>query len=235
MAYNRVQPQKGYELVMQQIRGRIETGDIMPGGKLPSVVDLAQQFGVGRSTIREALSALKAMGLVTIRQGGGTYAVEVLPQEQPADANDLFQTAESLLELLEVRKVLETGCAHLAATKRAAADMAKLEAIVGEMETFLDDEDLGEAADVRFHLQLAASTHNSLLIHLMESLSGRLHDSMKRSRKLWFYGESSTAKRLLQEHRDIVDAIRKGDGALASDKMREHLQKVEDVLRRAQM
>lgn len=235
MAYNRVQPQKGYELVMQQIRGRIAAGDIPPGGKLPSVVELAQQFGVGRSTIREALSALKAMGLVTIRQGGGTYAVDVLPQEQAADASDLFHKAESLLEMLEVRKVLETGCAHLAASKRTDADIERLEAIVGEMETFLDDEDRGEAADVLFHLQLAAATHNSLLISLMESLSGRLHDSMKRSRKLWFYGERSTAKRLLLEHRDIVDAIREGDGTAASDKMREHLQKVEDVLRRAQL
>lgn len=233
MTYKRVQPQKGYELVMEQLKQQIAAGDLVPGAKLPSVVDLAARFGVGRSTVREALSALKAMGLVFIRQGGGTFVCDPLPQEAPtAESDDLFQKAESLLEVLEVRKVLETGCALLAAHKRTTGDIADLEAIVAAMEASLDDEDAGEAADVRFHLRIAAATHNSLLLSLMESLSGRLHDSMKRSRRLWFYGERSTASRLLLEHRAILQAIREGAGPEAADKMLEHLQKVEDVLHR---
>ncbi|PYI54989.1 FadR/GntR family transcriptional regulator [Paenibacillus flagellatus] len=234
MSFNQVKPLKGYELVKEQIKARIDSGELAPGAKLASVVELAATFGVGRSTIREALSALKAIGFVEIRQGGGTYVSAELPKEPPAAGGTaLFANAQSIRELLEVRKILETGCASLAARNRTEDDMRSIGDELALMEAHLHDEAKGEEADVRFHLKLAAATHNSLLIQMMESMSQRLHDSMKESRRLWFYGERAEARRLLREHSDIYEAVKARDETAAFEAMMTHLGKVEAVLRKA--
>src|SRR4051794_23580344 len=110
MKFQYVQPQKGSEMVLEQIKERIISGDLPPGSRLSSVVDLAVNFGVGRSTIREALSALKAMGWIQIRQGGGTFVSTELPNDLNENESGtgfigLFHHAESIKEILEVRKV----------------------------------------------------------------------------------------------------------------------------------
>jgi GntR family transcriptional repressor for pyruvate dehydrogenase complex len=228
MEYTKVKPLKGYELVMQHIKEQILSGDLPPGKKLASVVDLASHFGVGRSTVREALSALKAMGWLDIQQGGGTYVKKILPKE--TSAVDLFQTAESLKEILEVRKILESSCAALAAEQRSEKDLIELKRILKKMSDCINDEEKGEQTDVLFHLQIAKASGNSLLLQLMESLSQRMQETMKDSRKLWFYGERSTALRLLKEHQGIYDAIEKQDKAKANNLMLQHIVKVESVL-----
>lgn len=232
MAFDPVKPLKGYELVKNQIEAGILEGRFAPGEKLASVVDLASSFGVGRSTIREALSALKAMGFVEIRQGGGTYVSAVLPSDGAGESVSMFANAQSIRELLEVRTILETGCAALAARHRTADDLKAIADVLRQMEEHLNDEEKGEEADVRFHLLLARASRNSLLIPMMESLSQRLHESMKETRRLWFYGESGEARRLLQEHTDIYEAVRERDETKAFGAMAAHLNKVESVLRR---
>ncbi|REE67989.1 GntR family transcriptional regulator [Paenibacillus taihuensis] len=227
-------PLKSYEWVSRELGDRIAAGDLKPGDKLPSVVDLAAQYNVGRSTIREALSALKARGLLDIRQGGGTFVLAPPePQEESTAAvrEDWLDRADSLLQLLEVRKVLETGCASLAAKHRSADDLAAMEATLAQMEQRLDDEAFGEQADVQLHEQIARASRNPMLVELMKSLSQRLHESMRDTRSLWFYGEQQSARRLLEEHSGIVDAIRLQDAGQAASRMDAHLSKVEQVLR----
>ncbi|SFT27816.1 FadR/GntR family transcriptional regulator [Paenibacillus sp. BC26] len=228
-------PLKSNEWVSRELYSRITSGALLPGDKLPSVVDLAAEYGVGRSTIREALSALKAKGLLDIRQGGGTFVRAPEPEAlEAANANlkeDWLARADSLLQLLEVRKVLETGCASLAAKHRSADDLAALNETLRQMEQQLADEAFGEQADVRLHEQIVAATHNPMLIELMKSLSLRLHESMRDTRSLWFYAERQSARRLLEEHIALVEAIEQQDEALASSRMEIHLTKVEQVLR----
>ncbi|AZN39747.1 FadR/GntR family transcriptional regulator [Paenibacillus albus] len=225
-------PLKSYEWVSLELHDRITTGDLKPGDKLPSVVDLATQYNVGRSTIREALSALKAKGLLDIRQGGGTFvlAPPETQDETPA-REDWLDRADSLLQLLEVRKVLETGCAALAAKHRSAEDLAAMQATLAQMEQRLGDESFGEQADVQLHEQIARATGNPMLIELMKSLSQRLHESMRDTRSLWFYAEQHSARRLLEEHGGIIDAIQQQDAGEAASLMDAHLSKVEQVLR----
>ncbi|QHW31229.1 FadR family transcriptional regulator [Paenibacillus rhizovicinus] len=223
-------PLKSNEWVTQKLHLKLKSGELSPGDKLPSVVDLAAEYSVGRSTIREALSALKAQGLLDIRQGGGTYVKT--PPEAPAFAQEAWlDRADSLLQLLEVRKVLETGCAGLAAKHRNGNDLAALNNTLLEMEQQLDDEHFSEQADVLLHEQIARATQNPMLIELMKSLSERLHASMRDTRSLWFYAERHSASQLLEEHRSIVSAIAQRDEALASSLMGRHLAKVEHVLR----
>lgn len=226
-------PIKSYEWVMNDLKRQLDRGDLRAGDRLPSVVELAEQYGVGRSTIREALSALKAMGLLDIRQGGGTFVKE--PPAAPPHPSRLapdswVDRAENLRHLLEVRRILESGCAALAALHRTKDDLRLLEETLAGMKANLHDEIYGEQADVRFHQQVAAATHNPVMMELMGSLAQKLHESMKDTRALWFYAERSSAERLLREHADIVEAIARQDAAQASARMEAHIVKVEQVL-----
>lgn len=229
--FTNVKPQKGSDLVMEAILQRIESNDLKPGDRLPSVVELANSFQLGRSTIREALSALKAMGWLDIRHGGGTFVSKELPKaDQAGGAQPLFEGTDSLKEVLEVRKYIEVGCVVLAARNRTDSDLAVMERTIGLMRDVLADETLGEQADVDFHLQIAAASHNKLFLQIMESLTQRLQESMGKSRALWFYGELASAERLLQEHTAIFEAIRDQDEAMAEKRLLLHLQKVDTVL-----
>ncbi|MCQ6561142.1 FadR/GntR family transcriptional regulator [Paenibacillus mendelii] len=223
-------PIKSSEWVTNNLKAQIAAGEWKAGDKLPSVVDLAAHFNVGRSTIREALSALKAVGMLDIRQGGGTYIkseAPVLSEEMPAD---WMARADSLRHILEVRKVLETGSAALAARHRSEDQLGELRATLEEMESCLSDEQAGEQADIRFHLQIAEAAQNPVLSDLVRSLSQRLHDSMKDTRALWFYAERRSAERLLTEHTSIFEAIAARDEQQAGQRMEQHIAKVERVL-----
>src|SRR5690606_7887396 len=92
------------------------------------------------------------------------------------------------------------------------------------------DEAFSEQAAVRFPQQIAAATHNPILIELSGRLTDRLHESMRATRALWFYAERSSAERLLQEHQSIYEAIAERDESLAASRMEKHIVKVEQVL-----
>lgn len=228
MTFQQIRPQKGSEIVLQQIKMQIETGTYAPGSKLPTVVELAASFQVGRSTIREALSGLKAIGWVDIRHGGGTFVTNPLP----IDSSSLFDQGQTLQEVQEVRRFIEAGCASLAASRRTEVNLTALRQILSTMEASLENEEESEQADIRFHLEIAKASHNSLMIGMMESLTERLQQSMKASRRLWFFAERASAEKLLQEHRDIVDAIETKDEQLAAAKMSQHIHKVDQVIQK---
>lgn len=237
MRHMKIETPKGHELVAEDVLRRIREGEWQPGQRLPSVVELAEAYGVGRSTIREAASALKAMGWLDVRHGGGTFVRTELPGESGKSngGNSLFQDAESLIELLEVRRTLEIGAASLAAERRTHADIEKLRTLLATMESGLEQGDTlaGEQADTDFHMAIAAASGNSLLAQLMESLSHRFSGSIRQTRELWFYGEKATAARLLAEHQKIFEAIESRDRQRASALIADHLSKVEQVLREA--
>ncbi len=228
MTFQQIRPQKGSEIVLQQIKMQIETGTYAPGSKLPTVVELAASFQVGRSTIREALSGLKAIGWVDIRHGGGTFVTNPLP----IDSSSLFDQGQTLQEVQEVRRFIEAGCASLAASRRTEENLTALRQILSTMEASLENEEESEQADIRFHLEIAKASHNSLMIGMMESLTERLQQSMKASRRLWFFAERASAEKLLHEHRDIVDAIETKDEQLAAEKMSQHIHKVDQVIQK---
>lgn len=228
MAFQKVQARKGSELVLEQIKGMIESNQYAPGSKLPTVVELAESFEVGRSTIREALSGLKAMGWITIRHGGGSYVSQELPSSDDAAAVSFKN--EQLQEVLEVRKFIEAGCAELAAKRRTNENLAELKETLALMESVLDDEEASDQADIRFHLLIARASRNALFLSMMESMAGRLRESMKESRRLWFFAERASSEQLLQEHKAIFEAIEARDGVEARERMMRHLLKVEQVI-----
>lgn len=223
----KITAKKGYEIVMEHLRKQIEQGELKPGEKLDSVVDLAARYGVGRSTIREALSALKAMGWLDIKHGGGTFVKKELPT---TNGLSLFNPKQSLREVLEVRKILETEAARLAARNRTEKNLIRLDQVLEQMKLHLDDEEQSEKADVAFHLEIARASQNGLLHRLMESLSNHLLETIRDTRRLWFYGEAAEATKLLQEHSSIHEAIASRNAELAASRMRSHLERVERTL-----
>lgn len=233
MKFQTIKPQKGSEIVMQHIKEQIESGAYPPGSKLPTVVQFAESFQVGRSTIREALSGLKALGWVSIKHGGGSFVNEELPNQENSDAADgIFYKTELFQEVLEVRKYIEVGCAALAAKRRNDDDIAALKQTLELMEASLDDEEASDHADFHFHLCIARASHNSLFLSMMESMTERMQMSMKESRRLWFFADRATAEALLEEHKLIYEAILAQNAVLASERIMQHISKVDQVVQR---
>lgn len=141
MDIQKISSRKIYEVIADQIKEQIISGQLKPGEKLPSAKELSERFQVGRSTLREALSALKAMGLVEIHQGEGSYVRSIESQDVDLPVFDaLLMNRETVIELIEARKALEISNAALAAEKRNAEDITKLEEIIRNMENFLGNE-----------------------------------------------------------------------------------------------
>lgn len=233
MTFQRVKSRKIYEEIADQIEQMIIKQELKTGQKLASVEALAKQFAVGRSAVREALSALRAKGLLEMRQGEGTfiraYDRAVLSH---AISSAVLMNAQEIRELLEVRKFLEVGCAGAAAERRRESDLQVMQSILEKMENNLHDEVVGEEADVRFHLAIAAASGNRMLTQLMDTVAGTMGARMRDSRRLWLYSDESTVRKLLDEHRAIFVAISTGNRLEAEQLMFRHLNKVEQTISR---
>lgn len=217
---------KGSELIQEHLLEQLRGGIYMPGDKLPSVEALAQQYAVGRSTIREALSALKAIGWLDIRHGGGTFVREY--EQTPSEQLQGWLTdVESVKSLIEVRKMIEVGSAGLAAKRRTSADLQAMAACLHRMEKHLEDEEASQHDDFLFHVLLAEASHNEVLIPMLQMFHQKCAEHMGETRRMWLFGERSSTTQLLEEHRRIYEAIDAQDDKLASHRMLEHLSKIE--------
>lgn len=230
MEYKRIQTKKIYEEVADNIMHMIKDGKLKPGDKLESVEKLAQNFGVGRPAIREALNGLRTMGLIEMRQGEGTYVKDFDPAKFTLPVTTAFlMKQKDVKELFEVRKILEVGTARLAAENCKAEDLIAIEEAIKVMENCDGDENLAQKADVDFHHAIAKATHNHLLISLMGSVSDLISETIREIRKLLLYSENYS-EQLTREHKQIFAAIKSKNGELASKNMFDHLENTETVL-----
>ncbi|PQZ59773.1 GntR family transcriptional regulator [Bacillus sp. MYb209] len=231
MEYKSIKPKKIYEEVSEAILTMIKNGTLKPGDKLLPVHQLAEQFQVGRSAVREALSALRAMGLIEMKQGEGTYVKNFDPSSLTKSLNNkLLMKKEDILNLLEVRKVLEVGAVRAAAAKRTDDNLQNMKHWLDEMAKSIGDEKAGEKADFHFHMGIAESSHNNILLELMNHVSEMIAETIGESRRIILYGEQTTSERLLEEHRAIYNAVLKQDVELAQQAMLNHLTNVEHIV-----
>jgi GntR family transcriptional regulator, transcriptional repressor for pyruvate dehydrogenase complex len=227
----KIASRKIYDQIASQIKDQIMNGKLQPGDKLPSTRELSESFQVGRSTVREALSALKAMGLLEIHQGEGSYVRKIDPADLEMPLLDaLVMSKSTILELLEARKSLEVSNAALAAEKRTEEDLWAFEQILELMRTNLDNEAEGEKQDILFHLTLAGATHNSIMKRLLETISAQMELAIRETRRLQVYANKSVLNQLYKEHQEIYEAIRASNPAEAQNKMHQHLFHVERML-----
>ncbi|RXZ80068.1 FadR family transcriptional regulator [Paenibacillaceae bacterium] len=231
MAFNKITTHKIYEQIADQLKAQIVNGGWKRGEKLPSTKELSEQFQVGRSTMREALSALKAMGLIEIRQGEGCFVREVTGDEvQLPQFEALLLGKDAIFDLMAARKALEIANASLAAKQRTAEDLAAFEALITFMEAHIGDEAEGEQADIGFHQLLSAATHNPIMVRLLEMIASQMEIAIRETRRLQMYSNKQISHRFWEEHKLIYEAVKAQRPEEAEQRMREHLNHVEKLL-----
>lgn len=234
MDLQEIKPRKIYEQVAEQLKKAIISGQYQPGEKLPSVRELGELLNVGQPSVREALSALRAMGLVEILQGHGTFVAKYDAEELTARINDYILIGkEDILHLIEVRKMLEVGAARSAAEKRTGKDLLEMERSIEIMKRKLTSPDEWDKADWRFHYAISQATQNPILTSLMQSISGRTQQALKENRQKLFTTQAKL-EHLLNHHIAIYDSIKNGRVDKAENNMLEHLLYVETQLKESE-
>ncbi|WP_267907784.1 FadR/GntR family transcriptional regulator [Viridibacillus soli] len=231
MNYKKITRKKIYEEVADIIFEMIKSGELKPGDQLDSVQELANNFQVGRSAIREALTSLRAMGLIEMRQGEGTFVKTFTANNliYPIQ-NAMLMTKKNIVELLEVRLILEVGIVASAAQKRTTEDLDEMRLHIEEMTNHTKNSELGERADLAFHLAIAKAADNVLLSALMQQVSDLMSEAMRETRRICLFDKKQTLAQLNEQHLQIYHQIETQDAIAAAQAMKSHLQFVEEIL-----
>jgi GntR family transcriptional repressor for pyruvate dehydrogenase complex len=163
--------------VVNQLQKKISDGELKAGDKIPTEPELMEQFGVGRSTVREAVSVLVHAGLLEKRQGFGTFLASDSIIHEPLVHR--LRRAE-LLEVYEVRKMLELDISRLAAERRRENDLEHMRTALDQRVQALDKgaTDAYLNADIAFHVAVAVASQNSIAADLYRTFSSFLHDAL---------------------------------------------------------
>ena len=208
--------------VVQQVKALIFGGTLGPGDQLPSEKEMAEQFGLSRVTVRDALRVLESQGLIAIKVGARGGAFVASPSTQPVSdslATMLRLQRATIGDLTEARMVVETRVAALAAERAAPADVAAMERAIASARA-------GRAAgdsffvphSVAFHLALAQASRNQVLLFTVESFRILFHEALAT-----LLPADDMAERAIADHQRILDAIKARDRTRAERLMHEHL------------
>jgi GntR family transcriptional repressor for pyruvate dehydrogenase complex len=223
--YKLVRTSRLYEQILQQIEDAILKGTLKPGDQLPAERELAQQFGVSRTAVREAVKALREKGLVEAYSGRGTFVTDGTSQavRQSLDLMMKIGQPGGTTHLAEVRAILEPEIAALAAVRAEEEDIATMREAVAVMDRSGVDGDAFIEADLDFHLSLAEAAANPLILSLIDSIVGLLREQRMRVFKV-----AGGPERGQFHHKRILEAVERRDSEKAREAMRAHLQQVRE-------
>lgn len=217
-----------YEEVAAQIQRLIGDGRLRVGDRLPPERELAERFGVSRTSVRDAIRVLELMGLVEPRQGEGTVVRDLSPDSLVNPLASLLTRNRALLaDLLDVRKMIEPGLAARAAVHATDEDLVKLDRIFARQRDKVQQGQLAIEEDSEFHYAIATAANNRVILRVLDVLMDLLRESRERSLQV-----AGRLQRSLDGHRRILDAIRRRNASAAEAAMRQHLDEIEDVLLR---
>jgi GntR family transcriptional repressor for pyruvate dehydrogenase complex len=202
------------------IQQRIADGTYAAGGLLPSQRDLAEQLGISRTSLREALSTLQGTGLVIPRPGKGMYVAEDAGQAPAASPAWKFATSHSLQDVYQLRFAVENFTARLACLVIEADDVAALRANAQAMRTCIDAGDFTQATqlDFDFHMQIIGIAGNQAIAEILRNSA----EVMQESQRLPFY-KRGARHATYDEHMAIIEALAQGNSALAQQAMTQHI------------
>lgn len=210
--------------VVAALQEDIEEGRYAAGARLPTEPELATSFGVSRTVIREAVSRLKADGMVISRQGAGVFVNDAPLQRSFRIRDAEVGSGIALREIFELRLCLEVEGAALASIRRSQADLAMLRHWLAEMDRTKLGPDLGVGADIEFHRAVATASGNGKVADFQRYLSLLLHQSVTIARKNTLTRKGPAhVDGVIDEHGDIYRAIEAGCAADARNAMRRHL------------
>jgi GntR family transcriptional repressor for pyruvate dehydrogenase complex len=203
---------------------QIESGDLAPGQRLPTEQEIVNATGVSRTVVREALASLRAKGLITTRQGLGAFVAKNPPPKTFSIVPNDLESIDEVLRVLELRMGVEVEAVGLAAKRRSAEDLVRIEAKLDAIDTAVATSGTGSEEDFAFHRAIAAATDNANFVRLFDTFGNAMiprqwaridrMDASKREKH--FAG-------MRREHRAILSAIEAGDAAAAQRAMRAHL------------
>lgn len=219
LQFKPVESRRLYQQIADQIRELIDQGDFEAGTRLPPERDLAQQLGVSRPSLREALIALDVEGRVEVRSGSGAFVSAALPDLAPRRTAAM---GESPSQLMEARSVVEGEVVILACARVTDELLAQLRELLKGMQAAIGRRHGRVDLDRKFHLTLAEMTGNAVLSRLVEELFDERHSPI--SAKISSRFESArTWKAALKEHEEILNAVEARDPIAAQAAMRAHL------------
>jgi GntR family transcriptional repressor for pyruvate dehydrogenase complex len=229
MNYRTVKRSSATELVMNEILNSISTGELKPGDRLPPERELTKMFGVGRSTLREATSALVRMGCLEVIQGKGTFLKKDFEPTRPfaMGLSDL-QAAANIFDLIEIREILECNGVMLAARRANAGDVRRIKETVSKMKGAVQDVQKFSEYDFEFHVALAKASGNAMIYEMMTWIVRKVHEEYEkfRPKALFQMDEAiSTAE-------EIVSSVVRGEEEESARLMRDHLNLVTAEVKR---
>jgi GntR family transcriptional repressor for pyruvate dehydrogenase complex len=215
-----------YEEIVRQIKQLIADGKLKSGDQLPPERDLAEKFMVSRTSVREALRALQSRGLVEIRAGEGAFVRDISVETliEPL-ALVILPHREAVGELFEARRLLEPAIAALSARRATTEELAEMERILEEQAREVAAGRTGVVQDSALHAAIANSAHNRAITRIVSALMDLL--SQSREESLHTPGRPT---RSYEDHRRVLDAIRRRDEVAAHRAMLDHLIAVETLV-----
>jgi GntR family transcriptional repressor for pyruvate dehydrogenase complex len=228
--YKLVRTSRLYEQIVQQVEESIQKGNLKTGDKLPAERDLAEQFGVSRTAVREAVKALREKGLVEAFPGRGTFIMESTSHTMRLSLDRMLKTSpgEASKYLAEVREIIEPEIAAMAATRAEADDLATMRESVTVMDDAKKEPEAYIEADLDFHLALAEAAGNPIILSLIDSIVGLL-----REQRMGIFQVDGGPERGQYHHKKILEAVEHRDPAGAREAMKAHMRQVREDSRRA--
>jgi GntR family transcriptional regulator, transcriptional repressor for pyruvate dehydrogenase complex len=212
---------------IEKIKAMITTGALRAGDRLPREADLAAELGLSRSSLREAVKALALVNILDVRRGDGTYVTSLEPRlllEALSFITD-FHRDDTVLEFLQVRRILEPAATAMAAERITPQQIEELREHLDSLGETPSTEEL-VANDLEFHRLIVGVAGNSVLASLVDSMSG----PTARARVWRGLTQSGTTQRTLTEHRAILDALAAHEPEIARSWATVHIAGVEQWL-----
>ena len=217
---------KVYAEVASQISRLIEAGRVKPGDRLPPERELAEMFGVSRTSVRDAIRVLEMRGLVEPRHGEGTVVKQVPIDAIVSPLADALVSSKNLTaDLFDMRKMLEPPLARAASLRATGEDLKAMRDILKRQAGRVRAGEIAIEEDNAFHYRIATAARNHVVLAVMDLVMELLQESRARS----LQGPGRVEKSL-DGHRRILLAIRNGDPDLAEEAMRLHIEEIEQVL-----
>jgi DNA-binding FadR family transcriptional regulator len=227
-----VTSEKVYMNVVRQVRQLIADGTLRPGDKLPAEREFAATLSVSRASLRQAISALQAQGLIEIRHGDGNYVARSTSTDEFVESFSRFLTEQQIGpdDILQARRIIECGIARLCARTVSREHVARLKALVLDEKRAIGDRDALVKLNRKIHLGIAEGTGNAALVKIMEFVLEMMRFNAWPHIKAESYDRVDQVSEHIGQHEQIVQAITEGDGESAAAAMATHLEAIADEL-----
>ena len=214
---------RSYQRLAAQLLALITQGEFKLGERLPSERALAERFDVSRTSVREAMIALELQGVVEVRGGSGIYVTQ--DKLQATTTSYMPETGPGPFELLRARCLIESEIASVAAETRKDADRDRIFTALSDMREYIDDKEKNEAADQLFHLRIAESTGNSVLLQMVTAMWAQARGPVWTKIEAHFH-TPDLRMASHADHQRIFKALLARDPEAARTAMRAHLERV---------